>query len=198
MGRRYLLFHRERYPEIRSHSNSRAEKFFRSDADDCVRRIVDRDRLADRRGIATETFLPPRVTDNRDRMTARILIVTFVQYATETGINSQHREIRARDELDLHLLDVAGSSVCIDETVHVPGNTQNTPHTRKQIGALLDLAIKRIREEVPAFIRKAVGSALVLAVTEKDQLIGFFHRQGLEQHRIQQTEDGRVRSDSQR
>src|ERR1041384_129285 len=82
--------------------------------------------------------------------------------------------------------------------MHIPGNAQQASHTRKQVGALLDSSIKRIRVEIPTLIREAVGGALVLAVTEKDQLIWLLHGQRLEHHRIEETEDRRVRADSQR
>ena len=82
--------------------------------------------------------------------------------------------------------------------MNVPGNAQQTSHTRKQVAALLDLSIKGIREKVATFIGEAIGGAHVLAVSEKDQVVGFLHRQSLEQHRIQQTEDRRIRADAKR
>src|ERR1043165_66193 len=82
--------------------------------------------------------------------------------------------------------------------MYVPGNAQQASDTRKQIGALLHSSIEWIREKIRTFIREAVGGALVLAVPEKNELIGLLHRQSLEHHRVDETEDRRIRADSKR
>src|ERR1043165_6065724 len=104
-------------------------------------------------------------------MTAGSLIVTIVQQTAEPGVDSQHREVRAGDELHLHLLDLAARSVRIDEAVHVPLQTQEARHARENIGALLYLPVERIREKVEAGIRQADAHAHVAAVTEQDELL---------------------------
>jgi hypothetical protein len=63
---------------------------------------------------------------------------------------------------------------------------------------LLNPSIKWVRKKVPTFIREAVGGAHVLAVSKEDQLIGLFHWQRFQHHRIEQAENGRVRTDSKR
>src|SRR5215218_4615101 len=103
----HLLFHCERDPQIGSRADCGTKEFSRSDADYRESDIVDRDRFTNGGRIAAESLLPPYITDYSNRMTTRILIVGFIQHAAEAGINSQHGEVTAGDELHLHLLDVA-------------------------------------------------------------------------------------------
>src|SRR5690242_8943981 len=113
-------------------------------------------------------------------MTARSLIVRIVQETSHRGVEPEHREIRARDELHLHLLDLAARSVSVDEAVHVPLQTQQTCDSRENVGALLYLSVERIGEEIEAGIRNPDAHAHVAAVAEQDELLRLSHRECLD------------------
>src|SRR6185369_6746957 len=94
-------------PQVGRGADSRAEEVSWRNTDDRVCRIIDGNRLPDCGRVAAQSLLPPRITHDRNRMSAGVLIVSFSQHAAESGVDSEHGEITAGDELHLWVLDVA-------------------------------------------------------------------------------------------
>jgi hypothetical protein len=82
--------------------------------------------------------------------------------------------------------------------VHAPRNAQERGDIRKDFVVFAHFLIKRIGEEVPAFVGEVIGHTSGFTFAEEHQLVRCLHRKRLEKHRIDQTEDGRVGSNAQR
>src|ERR1051325_8051848 len=74
----------------------------RRDADDGEGEIVERDLLADDRGIAREEALPEGIADDGDWLGVRGAVVVVVQCTAENRIDAEDGEVVSRDA---HRLD---------------------------------------------------------------------------------------------
>ena len=177
----HFLLHRHRHPRRRRHAEERADESLRRDADDRDRRVVDRDLLADHRGIAGEAALPVGVAEHRDRMAARRDVVLGGEEAARGRTNAHHLEVVAADERAPRALggvvdgDAEGLIVLRDDVQH-----------RRAIAEVDEVGIGP-RAALPFAVLHR-GDANRRGIRRQ--------RDGPEQHRLDPREDRRVGADA--
>ena len=111
--------------------------------------------------------LPPGMTYNGNRMSARILVICFSESASETGIHTQHRKVRAGYQQHIHLLHLAACPIRVYRAMYAPGHAHNCSSIRKDFVALSYLLIKRVGEEVCAAFWEIIGQTYSFPFAQK-------------------------------
>src|SRR5262249_44638078 len=140
---------------------------------------------------AAEALLPLAVAEHADQLLARTLIFVRQEAAADQRSRAEDREVVAADDLAEHLLRLAAAA----------GDVERNALVRRDVGEhlvlLAQIAIVRRRALQESAAPERVLVPLV-AGEHRDQLRRILDRQRMQQHRIDQREDRRVRADAER
>ena len=182
-------------PEIRRIGTQLiSEESGRGNSNDGEGEIVDVQGGADDRGIEPEMLLPCTVAHHRNRRGVGLVIVGRDGPARE-GAEAEHREVVAGDELS----DVRFGGARSPGAAHV--QVLQAPlkggHLAELGIVIAELLVQRIRVDSPVVLKSAEHAAIAV-VAQSVKLARFRHRQALEHHGVEQSEDRGVGADAQR
>jgi hypothetical protein len=192
-ARLHLAAHRDRDEDLGVGAERGAREAARRDADDGHRVAVDRDDLADHRRVRAEPRLPVGVAEHGDEVRADGLVVGGGDQAAEVRLETESREVRARDH---HPLAV--------ERLPLEGEVRAERAVRDQPGEHgllpLEVAVHRIAEDQVAVARLVarLRARLRSGRAEVDEPLRLGHGEGAEKHLVEEREDRRVRADAER
>ncbi len=152
---------------------------------------VDLDGLAEHRRVGAEVRGPVAVAQHGDEMPADGLIVAGPQQPSDSGLQLERREVGTGDQ----------RATAADRLI-VIGEVGAEAAVRGEAGehrlALLEIPEHRVAEDHVAVAGLAAGLRARLGAGGRKihQLIGFGHRQRLEQHLVDQREDRGVGPDA--
>ena len=144
---------------------------------------VERHGLADDIWVCAEASLPTAVTQDRDRMRALGLILFGQERAAEHGRDAEHVEVVATD-------DVAPDALVSIAVAQAHRREAIDEQPREDVVALTVVFVIQVRLD-------RIVRAVVLRAINFDQTFRLRDRQRTQEHRINQTEDGRVRANAQ-
>lgn len=172
-----------RHPDIRPHDR-RALKSLRCDADHDKGMPVDRQRLADDRGIRVEAPRPKAVTQHHEGARAQLFAVACADQPSGGRADAQHGKVIGRDEIAKDPFSAASAT-----QAHRLAHGLIGVHPLQRRDALADVAIVRIRHVVEA--------APAVRAADIDQPVGLDHAsRRMEQQSIRHGEDGGVRANA--
>ena len=116
------------------------------------------------------------------------LVLRFGEGAPQDGLDAEHGEIRAGNELDIHRFEIGASA---DRAVHLRKQyAQDGARIGEDLILLPHLTIERIGIEVRK--GEVVGAATRPPRSKQDELSGVLDRQFAQHDGVQQAEDGGV------
>ncbi len=194
-GRRDLLLHGERNPEIGRLSNCYAEEFARGHSDNDVIGRPDVHGSSDGRAILCQAALPPGVAGDRNRVCAGCLVVSIAECAAENRIHAESIEVAAGDEFDVQFFEVGGMR---HASMGREGLAADGGDFREDAALTTEFAIERVREELHISARQDVVTAGGMHSAEKHPLLRLADGKVAEHERIQQAENGGIGSNTER
>ncbi len=153
---------------------------------------VYQDRLPDDLAVCAEAALPISIAEGDDRVRLRLGVVGLHEESSRRRVHTQHVEIIAAHQLRFCK---AGRVVPQHAGVGAGGRDQS----REDRVLVAQVAIHRVGEVIALIAAVVVHMARIApGESQQHQLRWVFHRQAAQQRLIEQSEDRRIRADTQR
>ena len=192
---RDFLLHRQGNPETRRMPHRHSEEFRRRYADNRVHGRSDRDCLAGDRRISCKAIPPPGIAGYRYWMRSWRLVICAGKHASKRRIHAERVEVSTGNQLDAHFFQ---AGISREATVRRHQIALDRRDLRVDLVPSPEFAEERIRKDLRAPVREETSAARRLGFAEQNQLLRMAHRQIAKQDGIQQAENRRIGSNTQR